>query len=156
MDESSAKTRFTVSIPDKDPVIFSVDRVFEFESSLQRMSVFTRQLDGTTVAYIKGSPEMIRSLSKPSSVPASFELELKLLTQKGFRVIAYAIKHMPNAISETLKREQCESDIEFLGLVWMENQVKEATQGVISTLKENNINVMMATGDNILTAISVG
>ena len=119
------------------------------------MSVFTRQEDGTTLAYIKGSPEMIRALSVPSTIPATFEQELKLLTQKGFRVIAYAMKHLPDASAETLKREQCEVNLEFLGLLWMENHVKDVSPGVITNLKQNGITVMMATGDNILTAISV-
>ena len=38
----------------------------------------------------------------------------------------------------------------------MENKMKEGTDEVISKLKEANIKTIMATGDNILTAISVG
>ena len=38
----------------------------------------------------------------------------------------------------------------------MENRLKEATQGVIQKLNECNIRTIMATGDNTLTAISVG
>jgi len=38
----------------------------------------------------------------------------------------------------------------------MENKLKPATIGAISTLNTCNIRTIMATGDNILTAISVG
>lgn len=38
----------------------------------------------------------------------------------------------------------------------MENKLKEATRGVISTLNDCKIRTIMATGDNTLTAISVG
>ena len=44
----------------------------------------------------------------------------------------------------------------FLGFLIMENKLKEATNGVIQKLNECKIRTIMATGDNTLTAISVG
>jgi cation-transporting P-type ATPase 13A2 len=38
----------------------------------------------------------------------------------------------------------------------MQNKLKHVTTGVISTLNQANIRTIMATGDNVLTAISVG
>lgn len=38
----------------------------------------------------------------------------------------------------------------------MQNKLKEATNGIIQTLNQANIRTIMATGDNVLTAISVG
>lgn len=38
----------------------------------------------------------------------------------------------------------------------MQNKLKPATSGVIEILNEANIRTIMATGDNVLTAISVG
>lgn len=37
----------------------------------------------------------------------------------------------------------------------MQNKLKPATSGVIQTLNQANIRTIMATGDNVLTAISV-
>jgi cation-transporting ATPase 13A3/4/5 len=37
----------------------------------------------------------------------------------------------------------------------MQNRLKEATSGVIQILNDANIRTIMATGDNVLTAISV-
>ena len=37
----------------------------------------------------------------------------------------------------------------------MENKLKEATAGVIKNLKDCDVRVIMATGDNVLTGISV-
>jgi len=37
----------------------------------------------------------------------------------------------------------------------MENKLKEATVGVISNLRDCKVRVVMATGDNVLTAVSV-
>lgn len=46
-------------------------------------------------------------------------------------------------------------DLEFLGLIIMENRLKPETHDVIVHLKEANIRTIMCTGDNILTALSV-
>ena len=48
-----------------------------------------------------------------------------------------------------------EFDLIFLGLVVLENKLKPETQDVIKTLNECKIRTIMATGDNVLTAISV-
>lgn len=38
----------------------------------------------------------------------------------------------------------------------MQNKLKPATSGVIEVLNNANIRTVMATGDNVLTAVSVG
>ena len=42
--------------------------------------------------YVKGAPEMIRSLSDDKTVPDSFQDELTSLTRQGYRVLALAWK----------------------------------------------------------------
>jgi cation-transporting ATPase 13A3/4/5 len=49
-----------------------------------------------------------------------------------------------------------ESDLHFLGFLVMQNKLKPVTTTVIKQLNEANIRTIMATGDNVLTAISVG
>lgn len=47
---------------------------FDFESKLQRMSVVVKRLsDMKYTAFVKGSPEMIKKLSRPDTVPAEFD-----------------------------------------------------------------------------------
>jgi cation-transporting ATPase 13A2 len=74
-------------------------------------------------------------------------------------VIAISAKDMPNMKflqTQSITREEIECDLNFLGLIIMENQLKEATRPTIETLNNCNIRTIMATGDNTLTAISVG
>lgn len=135
-------------------------RQFPFSSSLQRMSVITRQLGARNfVLYVKGSPEMITSLSTPQSVPLDFHETLTNYTQHGYRVIALAKKELPSKLTypkiQRLQREQLECDLTFLGLLVMENRLKVETTPVIQTLQEANIRTIMVTGDNMLTALSV-
>lgn len=54
-----------------------------------------------------------------------------------------------------VERLDCEKGLTFLGLLVMENKLKPETIGVIQNLNECKIRTIMATGDNVLTAISV-
>lgn len=54
-----------------------------------------------------------------------------------------------------IERDAVEKDLTFLGLLVMENKLKIETIGVIRNLNECNVRTIMATGDNVLTAISV-
>lgn len=56
----------------------------------------------------------------------------------------------------TIPREEVEKDLTFLGFLVMQNKLKSATIKALSELNEADIRTIMATGDNMLTAISVG
>lgn len=57
-------------------------RKFEFSSKLQRMSVIVKNLEEQGFKmHIKGSPEKIRELCKPESVPANFHSVLEKYTE---------------------------------------------------------------------------
>lgn len=132
---------------------------YQFSSSLQRMSVIVHASGSDHFrAYTKGSPEMIISLSKAETVPKDISLILEQFTRQGFRVIAMGRRTIvPKSSLEIskLSRETVERDLEFLGLIILENRLKRPTAPVIAELREANIRVIMVTGDNIQTAISV-
>lgn len=54
-----------------------------------------------------------------------------------------------------LKRENLERDLRFLGLVVLDNPVKPQSAPTIQELQRANFRIVMATGDNLQTAISV-
>lgn len=55
-----------------------------------------------------------------------------------------------------MSRQEAESQLDFVGFIIFENKLKPATAGVLLELRKSNIGTTMVTGDNILTAISVG
>ena len=55
-----------------------------------------------------------------------------------------------------MQREVIESEMHFLGFLIMENFLKEETTPTIQALQKANVKTIMATGDNGLTALSVG
>uniref|UniRef100_A0A2C9K9B0 Cation-transporting P-type ATPase N-terminal domain-containing protein n=1 Tax=Biomphalaria glabrata TaxID=6526 RepID=A0A2C9K9B0_BIOGL len=97
-------------------------RQFPFSSSLQRMSVVIRRLGAKNFdLYVKGSPEMITSLSKPETIPQNFHQVLQSYTQHGYRVIALASKQLSSKLNyvkiqrinrqELVQNEELVSDI---------------------------------------------
>ncbi|KAK5624237.1 hypothetical protein CRENBAI_000055 [Crenichthys baileyi] len=135
-------------------------RQFPFSSALQRMSVVVRRLGEKHMeAFLKGAPEVVASLCKPHSVPQSFTETLESYTRQGFRVIALAHRQLESKLSwhkvQTLSRDLIETNMEFLGLIIMQNKIKQETAGVLTELQRADIRTLMVTGDNMLTAISV-
>ena len=54
-----------------------------------------------------------------------------------------------------IHREKLENKMIFLGFVIIENNLKEGTKNTIEELDNADYRMVMATGDNMLTAISV-
>lgn len=55
-----------------------------------------------------------------------------------------------------MPRDEAEQKVTFLGFLIMQNKLKSATIKAITELNEADIRTIMATGDNMLTALSVG
>uniref|UniRef100_A0A8C3V9L1 Polyamine-transporting ATPase 13A3 n=1 Tax=Catharus ustulatus TaxID=91951 RepID=A0A8C3V9L1_CATUS len=135
-------------------------RQFPFSSVLQRMCVIARVLGEKRMdAYMKGAPEVIASLCKQETVPVDFERVLEEYTKQGFRVIALAHRKLESKLTwhkvQTISRDAIESNMDFMGLIIMQNKLKQETPAVLEDLHKANIRTVMVTGDNMLTAISV-
>ncbi|KAK3105212.1 hypothetical protein FSP39_019931 [Pinctada imbricata] len=145
---------------DKAPMEVGIIRQFTFSSSMQRMSVITKTLseDGMEL-YCKGAPEKVASLCTPDSVPEEFHDVLHRYTIQGFRVIALAYKKLDPSLlwhqAQRISRDRVEFDMNFLGLMILQNKLKPQTKPVIHKLMRANIRTVMVTGDMIKTAISV-
>ncbi|CAH8516663.1 unnamed protein product [Schistosoma bovis] len=143
---------------DDIPYEVGILRQFPFSSSLQRMSVITRALNQNHFnIYTKGAPETIELLCRCDTIPRDFHSTLLEYTREGYRVLALAWKPLKATYTKVLRvsRERVEQDLQFLGLLIMENRLKPETTQVIETLRYANIRPVMVTGDNMLTALSV-
>uniref|UniRef100_A0A8C5BQU7 ATPase 13A3 n=1 Tax=Gadus morhua TaxID=8049 RepID=A0A8C5BQU7_GADMO len=148
--------------PEMDMSMYEIGivRQFPFSSALQRMSVVARRLGEKRMdAYLKGAPEVVASLCKKESVPEDFQEVLEEYTKKGFRVIALAHRRLESKLTwhrvQNVNRDHVEANMEFLGLIIMQNKLKAETPAVLQDLHRANIRTVMVTGDNMLTAISV-
>ncbi|KAG2379163.1 hypothetical protein C9374_007801 [Naegleria lovaniensis] len=143
---------------------FSILKIFQFKSSLQRMSVIAMNLQSREIfCFSKGSSEMIKQLSKPSTIPHNFSQTLYKYSHKGYRVISIGYRkiadsqqvHIVHEFIDKLEREQVEQDLNFIGLICLENKLKADTSGVIKKLIAANLRSVIASGDNAYTVISV-
>ncbi|KAG0712395.1 putative cation-transporting ATPase 13A3 [Chionoecetes opilio] len=102
--------------------------------------------------------EMIASLSRPETIPADFSEQLHQYTIQGYRVLSLGWRPLKLSYlkAQRINRDEVECDLQFLGLLVMENRLKKETTPVIFQLHKANIRSIMVTGDNMLTALSVG
>ncbi|KAJ8416600.1 hypothetical protein AAFF_G00324780 [Aldrovandia affinis] len=133
---------------------------FPFSSCLQRMSVVTRILGERRLrAYLKGAPETVVRLCRPDTVPTDFWEVLDSYTRQGLRVIALAHRQLEPKFTwhrlHTMNREVIECEMEFLGLLILQNKLKPQTVPVLAELHRAHIRTVMVTGDSMLTAVSV-
>jgi cation-transporting P-type ATPase 13A2 len=142
------------------PIELGVLKSYEFISQLRRASVIVRQFgDPGANVYVKGAPECMRDICRPESFPSDYDDLLGFYTHRGYRVIAIATKHIAKlnwVKMQKMDRATAESELDFVGFIIFENKLKETTTGVIEELRDASIRTVMCTGDNILTAISVG
>ncbi|XP_075058370.1 putative cation-transporting ATPase 13A4 [Mixophyes fleayi] len=165
LDDNSEESMQSMTVkPGPDASKVTVEGIvilqqFPFSSGLQRMSVITQILNCNEYAvYMKGAPEMVASFCRQDTVPINFSEELELYTKQGFRVIGLAYKELninDGIKVTTLKRDEVESDLSFLGLLVMENRLKLETRPVLRELFNSRVRTVMITGDNLQTAVTV-
>lgn len=153
----------------------AIIRWFDFVSSLRRMSVVCQLLDKPSSLSVlcKGSPESLKEICRPETIPANYMETLALYARQGLRVIGCAGKRLlpprsnnaavPGGNGELtwsgvqkLARKQVESELDFYGFIVFENKLKPHTTDVIQELHGANIWTVMSTGDNVMTAVCVG
>ena len=131
---------------------------FDFSSKLQRMTTISKNINEDYFkAFCKGSPEKVKDLCKPDTIPLNFDNVLNSYTTKGYRVLAMAAKglKMDFQQSQSISREDVEKNMIFLGFLIVKNKLKEKTKESLTTYDQADLRMLMATGDNILTAICV-
>lgn len=135
-------------------------RRFHFSSSQQSMGVIARVLGQPQMVYfVKGAPEKVAGMCNPDTLPENFSSTLNEYASNGFRVIGIAHKKLDRKMkwvdAQRIKRETLECDMVFLGFLVMQNSLKPETTQVIKELHQANMRLVMVTGDNIMTAMSV-
>lgn len=130
---------------------YVIEHTFDFTSERKRMSVIV-SFNGKRKVLMKGAPEVIKSLCFSQNLPFNYDEELAEFTEQGFRVIALAYRDIDTeAVTEDLER-----GVRFIGFVVFENPLKDESKETIATLTRCGVRSTIVTGDNLLTAMSVG
>jgi predicted P-type ATPase len=143
--------------------LFGVVARFPFDAARQRSSVVVEDLDsGNRYAYVKGSPDAIRKICAPNTLPGNYVARARSYAHQGFYVVALATKNFSPAVvsprseaAQPVARDTVESSLGFLGFMLFVNQIKPEAPYVVGALEEAGVDVRMITGDDALTAIHV-
>jgi len=157
-------TKADVVIPRKKSASFTPLKIvhrFHFTSTLKRMSTIVSeetQNRQTHLICCKGAAEVIKNMLE--SVPANYDKVHQQLAQRGARVLALAMRDCQRVFTSTeirsMKREDIERDLQFVGFIVVSSPLKRDSKAVISEIKASSHHVTMITGDNPLTACHVG
>jgi len=141
-----------------------------FERERKRMST-VHLVEGRTVAYVKGAPEVLLELStgiyrggEVSKLTDAVRREVLEISDKmaaeALRVIAVAYRELSDegdgdGEQEQYTAEVVESDLVFVGLFGMSDPPREEVKEAIGECKKAGIKAVMITGDHKLTAVAI-
>lgn len=126
--------------------------VIPFDSHRKTMTVITI-INEQPVAIVKGAPEIV----VPNCIDCDVEGILKVndeMATDGLRNVAIAIKRL-NEIPANPKADEVERDLTFAGILGLSELVREEIYKDIKTCDDAKIKVVMLTGDNLQTAVSL-
>lgn len=101
-----------------------------FDLASRKMTVVWQQ-DGKKETFTKGAPEVLNLTQK-------WDLKYQEMAKKGLRILAFS------------------KDQEFLGLVGVADEIRPQAKDAIKVTQGAGIKVVMVTGDNELTAKTIG
>ncbi len=144
-----------------------IPRIIElpFDSVRKSMSSI-HQKENKKVAYIKGAPKKIISLSSQISEDGkirslSNEEKEKIveihdeLAKEGLRILAMAYRNLSNDFND-YRPETVEKDMIFLGMMAMQDPPRPEVYHAVEQCHRAGIRIIMITGDYGLTARSIG
>lgn len=135
-----------------------------FDSKRKSMSSIHRK-DNKKVAYIKGAPKKIISLSSHISEkgkirPLSDEEKEKIvkkhddLASQGLRILGIAYRNLPNDF-EDYRPETVEKDMILVGMMAMQDPPRPEVKDAVEQCHRAGIRILMITGDYGLTAQAI-
>jgi cation-transporting ATPase 13A1 len=131
---------------------------FNFTSRLKRMSVIVAEDTGNDKWVLtKGAPETIRDFLTPESLPVDYDEICKHHMGLGQRVLAIAYRRLDGSIDnvKALDRASVERDLVFAGFLLLDCPLKPDSRSIILELQTSGHEVVMITGDAVLTAAEV-
>ena len=149
---------------DKESLTSPRVREFPFESRRKLMSTI-HIIDNHEILFLKGAPKEVLLLSSAirineTEIPMDEKTRDDMIVvndsyaQKGLRVIAVAMRKLPDELSSH-SSEELERDLTFLGLIAMMDPPRAEVADAVQRCYQASIRIIMITGDYGLTAKSI-
>jgi predicted P-type ATPase len=135
---------------------YVVLKQFEFDCRRATQSVIVKGPNGDKLVIVKGSPEVIKGLCIPTTLPDSFDTTVQSSTKSGIYQIAMAVRPFDfgKTVSE-VHRDELEATLTFGAFINFQNLLREETKFVLEELSEGDVSTAMITGDSVLTGICI-
>jgi magnesium-transporting ATPase (P-type) len=114
---------------------------------------------GTHKIYTKGAPETVKQLLHEDSIPLQYDTFYRQQMRLGRRVLAMASRDvgsldLPHGdISKS--RNTLENQLQFVGFLVFDSPLKADSTKVVQHLRKAGLEIIMITGDSLLTAVEV-
>ncbi len=147
-----AEDRLAVDVDGRDG--WEVVREYPLSDLLFATTTVWRYPDGALLIATKGAPEAVASLCDllPTEAEA-MEAALAVAAEDGRRVLAVA-RARPEAVA-ALPDDQRDLRLELLGLVCLQDPVREGVPSAVADCARAGIRIVMITGDHPATARSI-
>lgn len=127
-------------------------RELPFDPERKRATLVYRR-DGALTAYAKGAPEMmIAGARNDGDERRSLTAQAEAWAGEGLRVLAVARRDLPRA---DLPAEKIEREQTLIGLVALEDPLRETAPAAIRSAQEGGLRVEILTGDHRATAAAL-
>jgi Ca2+-transporting ATPase len=144
---------FLVEAAERGVLDETARRVGEIPFDPERRRVTTvYEHDGRRRVAVKGAPEVLLDLGAlPEDALGSLERTASRWAASGLRVLAVGERWPPEEVGE----DGLERELEILGLVALQDPLRETSAGAVSAARQAGIDVLMVTGDHPRTAESI-
>jgi Ca2+-transporting ATPase len=133
---------------------FRVEYQLPFSSEKKYMFTVGSSRAGHKYLFVKGAPEIVLSMSyTDESVSKLSKQIIEEYQGKSLRAIAFAYKELG---AENYDFEESPSNLKFIGFVGIADPVRGDVGQAVASCHTAGIDVKMITGDNVVTASSIG
>jgi Ca2+-transporting ATPase len=143
-----------------------VEKRFPFESVRKRMSSVNRLENGRLCAFVKGAPRELleicdriflgrKIVELTAARRAQISSQIDALAAEGLRILGFAYRDISNAEVPVIDVQTVESGLVFIGVTAMYDPPREGVKEAVAVCKKAGIRVIMITGDDQITALSI-
>ncbi|WP_276374467.1 calcium-translocating P-type ATPase, PMCA-type [Chryseolinea sp. H1M3-3] len=140
---------------------FALERKFKrlaelpFDSNRKCMTTL-HQTESGVIAIVKGAVEVLfgKLKEEEKKLIPDLELQVKLMAEKGYRTLGYAIRIFDQSPAE-FTPEKIETSLTFIGFAGMIDPPREEARKAVAECKSAGIRAVMITGDHKLTAKAI-
>jgi predicted P-type ATPase len=135
---------------------YTVLKQFEFDCRLATQSVVVQDSNGVMTIIVKGSPEAMKTICEPSTLPDGFDATINESAKSGIYQIAMGWRafDLDKSLAE-IHRNDIEKSVSYGALINFQNLLREEATGVLDELAEGDVSTAMITGDSVLTGICI-